>query len=39
MMLAAGKGTNVQIQAEGGDADQALDAIRELFDDKFGEGE
>ena len=39
MMLAAGKGTNVQIQADGGDADQALDAIRELFDDKFGEGE
>ncbi len=39
MMLAAGKGTSVQIQAEGGDADQALDAIRELFDDKFGEGE
>lgn len=39
MMLAAGKGTTVQIQAKGGDAQQALDAIRELFDDKFGEGE
>lgn len=39
MMLAAGKGTAVQIQADGGDAEQALAAIRELFDDKFGEGE
>ena len=39
MMLAAGKGTTVQLQAEGGDAQQALDAIKELFDDKFGEGE
>ncbi|UOD49410.1 HPr family phosphocarrier protein [Orrella daihaiensis] len=39
MMLAAGKGTTVQIEAEGGDAQQALDAIKGLFDDKFGEGE
>jgi len=39
MMLAAGKGTVVHVQAEGGDAQQALDAIKELFDDKFGEGE
>lgn len=39
MMLAAGKGTTVQLQAEGGDAQQALDAIKELFDDKFGEGQ
>lgn len=39
MMLAAGKGTTVQVHAEGGDAQQALDAIKELFDDKFGEGE
>lgn len=39
MMLAAGKGTTVQLHAEGGDAQQALDAIKELFDDKFGEGE
>lgn len=39
MMLAAGKGTTVQLQAEGGDAQDALQAIRELFDDKFGEGE
>lgn len=39
MMLAAGKGTTVQLHAEGGDAQQALDAIKELFDDKFGEGQ
>jgi phosphocarrier protein len=39
MMLAAGKGTVVQVHAEGGDAEVALEAIKELFDDKFGEGE
>lgn len=39
MMLAAGKGTTVQLTAEGGDAEAAIDAIKELFDDKFGEGE
>jgi phosphocarrier protein HPr len=39
MMLAAGVGTTVTVQAEGGDADQALIDIQELFDDKFGEGE
>ena len=39
MMLAAGKGTTVQLQAEGGDAQEALDAIKDLFDDRFGEGE
>ena len=38
MMLAAGKGTVVQIQADGGDEQDALQAIRELFDEKFGEG-
>jgi phosphocarrier protein len=39
MMLAAGMGTTVVIQAQGGDAEQALADIRELFDDKFGEGQ
>ena len=39
MMLAAGKGTFVEIEAEGADAEQALEAIKELFDDKFGEGQ
>ncbi|MFO7747786.1 MAG: HPr family phosphocarrier protein [Orrella sp.] len=37
MMLAAGKDTTVTIEAEGGDADQALQEIKALFDDKFGE--
>ena len=39
MMLAAGKGAAVTIQAEGDDADAALDAIRGLIAEKFGEGE
>jgi phosphocarrier protein len=39
MMLAAGKGTMVEIEAQGADAEQALNAIKELFDDKFGEGQ
>ena len=29
----------VKVEANGSDADQALDAIQKLFDDKFGEGE
>lgn len=37
MMLAAGKGVTVQLEAEGADAKEALQAIKELFDDKFGE--
>ncbi len=39
MMLAAGIGSTVTIQAEGDQADIALDAVQALFDDKFGEGE
>lgn len=39
MMLAAGKGVTVTIDAEGADAQAALEAIKDLFDDKFGEGE
>jgi phosphocarrier protein HPr len=39
MMLAAGKGTTVELQADGGDAQEALNAIEELFNDRFGEGE
>jgi phosphocarrier protein len=39
MMLAAGKGTTVLIDAEGPDAEQALAAILQLIRDKFGEGE
>jgi phosphocarrier protein len=39
MMLAAGLGTRVQIEAQGGDAEQAISAITKLIADKFGEGE
>jgi phosphocarrier protein len=39
MMLAAGKGSTVLVEAEGGDADAALAAILKLIADKFGEGE
>jgi phosphocarrier protein HPr len=39
MMLAAGKGAKVVIEAEGADADAALAAVVQLIADKFGEGE
>jgi len=39
MMLAAGKGSSISIEAEGADADAALAAIGTLIADKFGEGE
>ena len=39
MMLAAGQGTTVLIEAEGADAPQALEALERLIADKFGEGE
>lgn len=39
MMLAAGIRTTVKLEANGSDAERALDAIQKLFDDKFGEGE
>jgi phosphocarrier protein len=39
MMLAAGKGITVNIEAEGDDADQALVQIQALFENKFGEPE
>ncbi len=39
MMLAAGKGARVSIEAQGADADAALDALVGLVNDKFGEGE
>ena len=39
MMLAAGKGTLVIIEAEGEDADAALAALKKLIADKFDEGE
>jgi len=39
MMLAAGKGSSIVVEAEGNDAQAALDAICNLIADKFGEGE
>lgn len=39
MMLAAGKGVTVVLDADGADAAAALEAIKNLFDDKFGEAE
>ena len=39
MMLAASKGCDVEICATGRQADEALDSLQALIDDKFGEGE
>jgi len=39
MMLAAGQGTSVLLEAEGVDAEQAIAALTKLIADKFGEGE
>jgi phosphocarrier protein HPr len=39
MMLAAGKGSMIVIDAQGDDADAALAALQKLIADKFDEGE
>ncbi len=39
MMLAAGKGATVTVEADGDDADAALVALRALFAERFGEDE
>jgi len=39
MMLAVGKGTEIEIIACGSDASQALDTLENLVLDLFGEGE
>ena len=39
MMLAAGQGTSVKLEAEGADAEAAIAALTKLIADKFGEGE
>ena len=39
MMLAAAKGSVIQLDAEGADADAALGALLRLIQEKFGEGE
>ena len=39
MMLAAGLGTEVELETVGVDEQLAMDALRRLIDDKFGEAE
>jgi phosphocarrier protein len=39
MMLAAGMGSEVELEAEGADEAQAVAAIAALVNDKFGEGQ
>jgi phosphocarrier protein len=38
MMLAAGLGSEIEIEIEGADEQAAMNAIVALIDDKFGEG-
>jgi phosphocarrier protein len=37
LTLAAGKGTNLVVRAEGADEDLAMDTIQRLISDRFGE--
>ncbi len=39
MMLGAGIGSQIEIEADGPDADEAVDAIAVLVNNKFDEGE
>jgi phosphocarrier protein len=39
MMLAAGLGAEIEIECEGADEQQAMDALLALINDKFGEGQ
>ncbi|RYF07088.1 MAG: HPr family phosphocarrier protein [Comamonadaceae bacterium] len=39
MMLAAGIGSQVQLETEGAQEQEAMDALLALIDNKFGEGE
>ena len=39
MMLAAARGTDLEVEASGADAEAALDALEDLVNDRFGEGE
>ena len=39
MMLAAGMGSEVELETEGVDEQQATDALTALVNDKFGEGQ
>lgn len=37
LTLAAGKGSHIKVEVEGEDAQEALDAIEEIINSKFGE--
>ena len=37
IMLGAGIGTRLKVKAEGPDAEAALEVVKTLFDDRFGE--
>lgn len=39
MMLAASKGTKIAIEVDGSDENEAMQALVQLIEDKFGEGE
>lgn len=39
MMLAAGKGSMIKLETDGPDEEQAMAALVNLINDKFGEGE
>ncbi|MBX9872309.1 MAG: HPr family phosphocarrier protein [Burkholderiaceae bacterium] len=39
MMLAAGLGSAIEIEAQGDKSQEAIDALLALINDKFGEGE
>jgi phosphocarrier protein len=39
MMLAAGMGSEIEIEVDGADEQQAMGALRDLIEAKFGEGE
>ena len=39
MMLAAGLGTEIEIETDGPDEQAAMDGLRAMIADKFGEGE
>ncbi|MBC3862719.1 HPr family phosphocarrier protein [Undibacterium jejuense] len=39
MMLAAGKGSKILLETDGGDEQECFTAMQALINDKFGEGE
>jgi phosphotransferase system HPr-like phosphotransfer protein len=39
IILAATEGTPIRIEADGEDAQTAVEKLAQLFEDKFGEGE